>query len=290
MHRTTALSLFLIPLLFLSGCNALGSGDNTAEPTVTPADVPTDERTPTPVSQLAPGLTRYGVVDRVALGTAHDATLSNTSYTYLSSVTERYANDTLRARQTTKARVVEPKGRFYFVNNHTLRRVPRVNNTDRRIEIWSDGTRVLRAATVGNNTTYQKGSSVGVSTSDFSNGAQFYTLFRAINTRVVDRKTRNGTTLYRIKSTKVPHPSALSEGRTNIYKNPRNLTFHALIDSHGTVHEYRLAYTATGTARNTNVTTRIVKTVRYTEIGSTTVERPSWYEAANQTTTPSRSR
>lgn len=77
---------------------------------------------------------------------------------------------------------------------------------------------------------------------------------------------------------------------TNIYRNPRNITFRALIDSRGIVHEYRLAYTATGTKTNTNVTTRIVETIRYTEIGSTNVERPSWYETANQSTTPPRSR
>jgi hypothetical protein len=188
MHRTTILCLFLVSFLFLSGCNAFGGGDNTARQTVTPADVPTDGTTQTPVV-LAPGLTRYGVVDPVALGDAHNAALSNTSYTYMKTVTEQYANGTLRSRWTTKAHVVEPKGRFYFIQYQHFKRVPRTNNTNRRYEIWSNGIRVLTAMTVGNTTTYRKGYSLDVFASDFSDGTRFYTLFQVINTRIVDQKT-----------------------------------------------------------------------------------------------------
>jgi hypothetical protein len=125
MHRATALRLFLVALLLLSGCNAFSGGDNTTRQTVTPAAVPTNGPTQTPTTQLAPGLTQYGVVDPVALGAAHNAALSNTSYSYVKTVSETYANGTLRARRTIKARVVEPKRRFYSILDRGL---PGVHN------------------------------------------------------------------------------------------------------------------------------------------------------------------
>jgi hypothetical protein len=286
----TTLCLFLVALLLLSGCNAF-SGSDTKAPTVTPADVPTDRPTPTQVHTLAPGLTQYGVGDPIALGNAHNAVLSNTSYTYIATTTEKYTNGTLRARQTVKARVVEPKGRYYAIENFTFYRVPGINNMNRRIEYWSNGTLLLSVRKIGDNTSYQKISSPAISASYFSRDPRFYALFGSLDTRVVGRKTHDETTLYRLKSTEITDPTSFSRGMTNRYENPRNVTFQALIDFRGVVHEYRLAYTATGIGMNTNVTTRIVETVRYTEIGSTNVERPSWYEkVANQSVTPSRSR
>lgn len=290
MRRRTTPCLFLVFLLFLSGCNTFNIGGDPSISTVTPADVPTDGPT-TQDHTLAPGLTQYGVVDPVALSNAHETALSNTSYTYLKTVTETYTNGTLRARKRTEIRIVQPTRRFYLISDSYFPNVPNFDVTTRRFEIWSNGELTLLEITSGNNTTYRKHRPSDGSNSFFPDGNRFYTLFKAIDTRVVGQKMRNGRTLYRVESENITIPSVFSGGgMTNIYRNPRNITFRALIDSRGIVHEYRLAYTATGTKTNTNVTTRIVETIRYTEIGSTNVERPSWYETANQSTTPPRSR
>jgi hypothetical protein len=291
MRRTPALYLFLVALVFLSGCNVFGGGNN-VKTTVTPADVPTDKSTPIPT--LAPGLTKYGVVNSTALNNAHNAALSNTSYTVLVTTTERYTNGSPRARRMTRTRVVEPVGRYYSIMEwEGPSQVFATNSTYYHIEWWSNGERLLIARTVGNNSTYMKSSQPSRRWPDFSNSNdRFYFLFQAVDTRVVGKETLNGTMLYRIESTEVLHPYLVVGGMAGVYDDPRNITFQALIDSRGIVPEYRIAYTATDTATNTNenITIRIVRTVRYTEIGSTTVERPSWYETANQSTTPTPSR
>lgn len=281
MQRASLASLVLVVFVMVAGCNAFNGGSEM--PRVAPKDVPTAEPTQTPVSRLAPGLTLYGVVDPHALSQAHDAALNNTSYTYLESVTKEYINGTLRARQTVTTRVVDPIGRFYTIVTKDLPRVPSPA-THLRFEYWSDGTGMLVARTVGSNTTYQKFPANRANV-EISNSKQLSTLFQAIDTRVVNRTTRNGTTLYRLEATQITDPIALFE-LTNIfttpktatmYENQRNVTFYALIDSHGLVHEYRLAYTKTLVTNGRNVTIRTIISIRHTNVGSTTVERPSWY-------------
>nr|WP_264822408.1 hypothetical protein [Halocatena marina] len=117
----------------------------------------------------------------------------------------------------------------------------------------------------------------------FPRGEQYYTLFQAVDTKVINHTTNNGTTLYRLTSTEIADPTQLDWHESGM-KKFRNLTFHAVIDSRGVVHEYRLAYTATLTETNPSTSVRVVSTTRYTKMGSTTVDRPSWYAKANNTT------
>jgi hypothetical protein len=59
-----------------------------------------------------------------------------------------------------------------------------------------------------------------------------------------------------------------------------NATFNATITDSGFVREHNIAYTMFN-----NETLRVDRTVRYTEVGNTTVERPSWYDAASANAT-----
>jgi hypothetical protein len=283
MSQTINLRLCLVVLLLLSGCNAFSGGETAETPLVTPADVPTEE--PRSVRGFAPGLTRQGVVDPIALGRAHEAVLSNTSYTVLSKRTVRYTNGTVRMRETTTTQVVTPAERYYMIREQSSETIDDVNYTSIKEAHWSDGTRVLVAKSQQNNTTYKKYESSDrfYYISVFQRGRRFFDLFYAIDTHIASHTTRNGTTLYRLASTEIIQTDHLP-GIGYVYKKPRNFTFHAVIDSRGLVHEYRLAYTVTLTETNQPTPVRIVKTVRYTRIGNTTVERPPWYHKANSTT------
>jgi hypothetical protein len=288
MSLRIGLSLCLVVLLLLSGCNAFSSGEAAETPQVTPADVPTEE--PRSVRGFAPGLTRQGVVDPIALGRAHEAVLTNTSYTVLSKRTVRYLNGTVRMRGTTTTRVVAPADRYYMIREQYRPAVDDTNHTSIKTARWSDGTRELVAISRNNNTTYKSHELSLVRNSyiyGLQQGKRFFNLFSAIDTHIINNTIRNETTLYRLASTKITQPDYIP-GVGSVYKNPRNLTFHALIDSHGLVHKYRLAYTATFKKTNRSTPVRIERTVRYTRIGNTTVERPPWYRAANSTT-PERS-
>ena len=287
MNRSQVLPIVIAAMVVLSGCNALtgGGGDDTETetPTVTPVDVPTDEPTATPVPVLAPGLTGAGVVDAADLANAHEDALNDDSYTVVSNNTIRYANGTLRFQWNRTMRVAEGLEPFYIVSRpNGSGRQPVVSS--QRVERWSNGERLYSAIVRQNDTKYSV-SALNRGFISVQNGEQFLTLFNALETRVVGQETRNGTEIYRIRATNVTNPEYLPRSVLNTSKNPRNISFRALVDSEGVVRSYHLAYTATDIWRGVETTNRVTQSLHYTDIGSTVVERPDWYEAANHTTT-----
>ena len=285
MNRSQVLPIVIAAMVVLSGCNALTGGDDTETetPTVTPVDVPTDEPTATPVPVLAPGLTGAGVVDAADLANAHEDALNDDSYTVVSNNTIRYANGTLRFQWNRTMRVAEGLEPFYIVSRpNGSGRQPAVSS--QRVERWSNGERLYSAIVRQNDTKYSV-SALNRGFISVQNGEQFLTLFNAFETRVVGQETRNGTEIYRIRATNVTNPEYLPRSVLNTSKNPRNISFRALVDSEGVVRSYHLAYTATDIWRGVETTNRVTQSLRYTDIGSTVVERPDWYEAANHTTT-----
>ena len=286
MSQRISLCLCLVVLLCLPGCNALSGGETSETPMVTPASVPTNE--PMSAHGLPPGVTEQGVVDPIALGRAHEAVLNETSYTVIEKFTVKYTNGTLLSRTTETRQVVAPTERYYVTIRWYRPNTDIASYTVKNKSIWSDGERVLVAISDSqtNETTYQYYQSLDMHESSlrgFPRGEQLYNLFYAIDTEIDNYTTHNGTTLYRITATEIKGPDTLL-GFGNVTKNPRNITFHAVIDSRGLVHKYKLSYITTFTTKNYSTPIRIVRTARYTKIGNTTVERPPWYSKANRTT------
>lgn len=290
MKRSISVLLVALALVF-AGCNGLlPGGDSTPTETVTPVAVPTDKPTSTPVSQLAPGLTRQGVTDVFALGEAHASVLGGTSFTAHRENTIRYSNGTVYRRFEIDGQLAATEPRYSITLNQSGA-VLKGHRTSR--QIWSDGERVLVAKYLVGNTSYRvprdlTGEPIpldglpqrflGV---DLTSPQPIYTLFGVFETRVVDETTRNGTTLYEVAAVNVTRPDRLG---TAVVSNPRNFSFRALISPEGLVREYRLRYTATlADQRNlsTNGETVTVRhTVRYIRLGNTTIERPPWYDDA----------
>jgi hypothetical protein len=83
MQRTSLLSLVLVGLVVVAGCNAFSSGSNT--PLVTPMDVPTDTPPPTvaPADSRLPQQCRpiqqIGVENAAALAAAHNSSGASTA-------------------------------------------------------------------------------------------------------------------------------------------------------------------------------------------------------------------
>lgn len=103
--RSAVLGSVLIMLIVLTGCSAFPFDEDRATArTVTPAPVPTDRPTATPVLMVAPGVSATGIENPTALVDAHAALLDNISYTVHTRNVERYVNGTLRRRTTTHAR------------------------------------------------------------------------------------------------------------------------------------------------------------------------------------------
>ena len=135
------LSLLLVVCVVLAGCNGVFGGDTQETSTLTPAAVPTDEPTRTPLPQLAPGLTGEGVVNASALAAAHDATLEDTSYTARRTVTYRTPNGTPVRRIESVTRVADD-GRFRITKRWNG------STSLRRVAYYHDGDRLLVATTV----------------------------------------------------------------------------------------------------------------------------------------------
>jgi hypothetical protein len=285
MVRSTRLGAVLVLAIVLAGCNGLVlGGDGTPTQTITPAAVPTDEPTSTPLPELAPGLTGDGVVAPFTLGDAHASVLDGSSYTLHENVSVVYRSGMIYSSGTAETRITTDAGRYAVVRTGSQTRASFPVIEER---FWSNGNRTFSVRTSTDERTYAiaRGGDGPlpirrVVAADPNNSERIATLFGAMETQVVGQTVRNGTQLYRVRGSNLTSAFAL-DGE---WKNPHNAVLVALVDPRGFVNEYHLNYTASIDGDPV----RISRRVRYTDVGSTAVERPSWYEAAvrNATTTP----
>jgi len=278
MHRRT---VAVVALALLAGCSGVapgGSGPAADTSTVTPAPVPTDIETETPRPQLAPGVGPKGSTDPFSLASTHDAILGRNSHVRSTNRTVRYANGTLR-RQVVTSRADAGGGRYHQHIRIDGGDVPRVD-APVRAQQWSDGDQLLQRFESGDNVTYgrlapgeyaQRGP-IYIHTPDTED--RLYVLVSLFETRLADREDTGDRSRYRIASTGVRRPDALDRFVTA--DGPRNATFGATVTGRGLVASYRLAYE--GEIDGTTVT--VVRSASYDDIGTTTVERPTWYDRA----------
>lgn len=289
--KRSIIVVFLVLSISLAGCNSILGPDN--EPTsrtVTPVGVPTDNPTPTPIPQLAPGLTKHGVVDQFALGEAHASVLNGTSFTHHYETTVRSANGTIEYQTKSSVRVTANRSR-YDVKLYVLG----FNQTSGySTEQWSNGTRVIMAQRSAENTSYRivrglDGEPIssnfgnqGILRSNPASSQSVYRLFSGVETRVVGKTHQNGSTLYEVAATNVTNPTTFALAGTT---ERRNFSFRALVTPAGLVKESRVGYNTTlnGSSVPTSLTGKTVtvsRTVRYSHLENTTIGRPAWYENA----------
>lgn len=251
MYRVLALAL----LLLLTGCGAPAAPDKSS--TVTPAPVP--EKTQNP---LPPGVDERGVYDPERLVDAHADALANTSYTAQVTSVLRVRGE-FRSRYARVIRLSAGEKRVHYVLNKTDRR----NDTARvrHIERYIEGERLYVAVSEGNDTTYRmqeitrSRSFLAAST---GNRQGFGRLLGRLRPTLTDAQTENGTTLYRL----VAGPSDI--------RPLQNVTFVALVDRRGIVHEYTVTYGV----RRDGEPVQVQVDVAFTDIGTTTVRRPGWVD------------
>ncbi|EMA39617.1 DUF7537 family lipoprotein [Halococcus hamelinensis] len=278
--------------LVLTGCNGFVPGDGPSTETVTPVAVPTDEPTPTPTPQLAPGLEEAGVTDPFELGEAHAAALDDRSFTVHSETTVRFANGSVYRHDERIGRFAANRSR-YDVSSNGSGSVPIHNVSYYSVEAWSDGSQVLTAQRIDENASYDvrrglDGSPASVSEGyngffrfEPGTGQAVYTLFGATETRFVGETRRNGNGFYQVTATNVTNPNAFADVGTTDLRYP---SLRALVAPNGLVREYRLDYTATlddpGNPNETGRTVHVDRWVSYTDVGTTSIERPPWYDEA----------
>lgn len=269
----------VVLLVVVAGCSGV-AGDPPRRFTVTPAPVPTV--TPEPDDGgLAPGLEPGGVVDPEALVEAHARALEGRSYTVDYAETRR-RNGTTVLRYTRHIQLEVDRNRYCYRTGMVVDRGP--DPWRRYVERWTDGRQVLEAVEEDNATAY------GVARNrqdvparpaellpfDPTYKRGLFTLFLRLNTTVAGREERNGTTVYRVEAA---GPGTLSVPSLD------DLSLTAYVEGTGMVRGYRLSYTVTLDEGPMTITGRL----RFTGVGTTTVERPPWYGRALANTTVDRS-
>lgn len=270
-------------LVVLAGCSGIGgtvgdSGGQTTE-TVTPVPVPDTD----PGRHRSTGIDSSGVSDPRTLAAAHDERLENRSYRFVSDQTVRYENGTVRSQYRTDLRLAS--NRTYFVTVRTggpegpglLGKPPAVS------EFWSDGETYVRAFGESDPqyNEFTPASSVGTWRFWASTGAFDVLLtpseligkaLDAVPTRVESTRSVDGGERYRVVEVgapvaELPFPAA---------SPARNVSLVAEIDRSGPVRRLELEYS--GRIDGDRVV--VSRSITYSDIGSTEVRRPPWFDRA----------
>lgn len=274
----------LATLVVLAGCTSVPffGGSEEPVPTVTPVspdDLPT---------QHPPGVTSLRVIDSTALGRAHARAIENTSYVVATNRTVRYVNGTLVSHLATRVSV--DRDRRFLASASTAGPAAPVfiGAPPAEATYWSNGTTYLRRLTHDGETTYAEfdppdtwvgtwrywAEVVPFGARNNRPATYYAAVFSSVPVRVVDRVPRNGTTVFRLEE----HVgwTVSGEGFPGRTESIEDVTLVALVDGDGLVRSLELAYTGTLDGERVHVT----RTIRYTGIGSTEVDRPSWSDRA----------
>jgi hypothetical protein len=257
MARSLVAGCLLVVLVLLAGCNGLADGS--ATPTLTPANAS--------AGSSDRGISASGVQPS-ALADTHDTVLSTTNYTLV--VHERVLSANRTLRNTTFHREVARGGDRYSINRTHETSGIRSTTLAQRIDVWYDGEAALTRLGGRAEARYQRTpTSPPGPLPDPSSHWRIEDAVAAFEVQVSERPNASG---YRVVSTRDLDADSLA---TPTYVGQaRNASLRALVADDGVVRYLRVSYDATYAGRPDQV--RVVRSVRVSRIGATTVEAPPW--------------
>jgi len=217
-------------------------GADTPAPTLTPVPVP--EVTETPVT-LPPGVTGDRVTDATALYEAHTDYIEGRSYTLHVSVDVDSGSSERLFR-------VETPTRYY---RHDL--LPGRNFTR-----YADGERVYVRTTIGDNELFASSDDVDRPT---AHTVRLSKAFLQLDEVRVAKTLVDGELHYELTGSYPVHPAVDSL---------QDVRLRAVLGPQGFVRSLNASYVAVSAGSRTNVT----RSFAYTDVDSTTVERPAWVD------------
>jgi hypothetical protein len=262
--------------LVLAGCPAVSQPSPT--PTVTPAPVPDPVEYP-------PGMTEDGITDPDRLAEVHAERTDATSYTLVSNRTMRYENGSIASQLFLRLHLTESKQ--YVVDTETegpeapvfLGRPPAKG------EFWSNGSVYVVKLTRDNSTRYNEFTTEGFvgtwrywrATVPYGGQAgharsTFSAIFRDVPTTVTGRSTVDGLTRFRVRGETPRSTEFAQEGAGPV----RNVSLVAVVDEIGIIRRFDMQYETTVNGEPV----RFDWSIRYSDIGETTAQRPPWFERA----------
>lgn len=271
----------VVVLVLLAGCGGLvaDSEPGPDQETVTPAPVPTD-------SGLPPGVDPSGVTGPATLSLAHGDTLAGTSYTLVTNRTVRRPNGSLRSSLSVDLRLSATRDYRAAVAARGPDGPVIIGEPPTEAEYWADDDLYLRRQQIDNRTVYSRynASEEYVGTWRFWLGTVALNIdpetdlrrtVASFDTRVADRRTVAGREGVHLVGTSLA-AEAFVDDQSDV-SGVRNATLRAFAAESGFVRSYSVVYEADlpdGTA------VRVRRSVRYRQVGNTTVGRPPWYEDA----------
>lgn len=247
----------------------------------------TSQPTPTPdPDDYPPGVTADGVVDPAALANTHGDTLENTSYTLVSNRTVRYANGTVASGLFVRVELAADR-EFHVTAATAGPDGPLFLGTPPASgEFWSNGTVYLRALTRDGTTTYNEftppDNFVGTwrywrATVPFG-GQEGHAretirgIFADVPAEVTGVRTVDGTAVYRIEGEGAASGEFAKAGSGPV----GNVSMVAAVTESGVLRRLELSYVTFFEGRSV----RVDWTLRYDDVGATTVDRPPWFDRA----------
>lgn len=285
--RTSSITLLTAVIaISVAGCSSIAfdGGSGSPDSTVTPAPVPTSSD----MDSLR-GIGPEAVTDPALAGATHGSVLRDTSYTVTSNRTVTDFNGTTRSQVRTR---IERQPNGVFRADVTIRgpHAPvLLGRPPAQATFWSDGDRYFRKLDRDNKTVYNEFTPVN----GFAGTVSFW-----VNSVALDGPPgRDATTVFELfRSLRVQetpgaettamvtgHELTANESITRRLSAPDDASLVARVRSDGLITAYRLSYTAR-TDDDTRV--RVQRTVRFSAVGETTVERPVWYDRIENDSTP----
>ncbi|WP_246982754.1 DUF7537 family lipoprotein [Halorientalis marina] len=263
----------------LAGCSGF-SGGSEATPTLTPGNAPT------PTKAYPPGVDDSGVVAPGALAEAHTARDDGRSYTLVSNRTVRYANGTVRSDLSVRIELATNRSFFATVSTDGAHGPLLLGEPPASAAYWSNGSTYARALTRDGGTTYNTFTPPDQYTGTWRywtqtvafggrsgySGRTIREVFTSIPTEVVGRETRTGTTVVVLAGTAAETTDFTAPEIDTV----ENLSLRAAVDTEGLVRLVR--YRFDGTVDGEPVV--VERTIRYEDVGSTSVEKPQWLDRA----------
>ena len=292
MHRRLPKTLLLAGLLVLAGCTGTtGSSTTVAEPE--PTATPTATTMPTPDPTPEPAV-KPGQIDAGAVADRHTAAIRDAgSYTMRTNISFDGFNEsspvgafaTLFSLSNT-IRVDLEAGRSLSVGGSEH---PEMPTTETYVDA-ERGQTFRRSATQDGNVTYQTfeyvpaalQNSTDAGAKQMTGGDQVERWLSTVNFSVVGVEQVDGQSFTRLEAEGPDSHAKLNEGlntwNDSDYESMRTTM---LIDDEGIVRElrYEIVVNTSGEAATSTMT------IRWTDVGSTTVQEPNWLDEAQTTTT-----
>ncbi len=259
-----------------------------------PSDAST--ATPTPKRGVAsvpiPGVTADGGVEEAtALARSHVDELRETGYTLRTTRTIHDIDQRLRSSLSLEVTVDTDERYLATVATAGPGAPVLLGSPPSQATYWSDGDVYLRATSDGEETTYNsfRPPDGHASTRDYwvntvPFGGQtgtarryFAAIFEVIPTAITGASPIENTTLYRLRNTDERPLEQTSELEQMLgLRLVRDITLTAEVDERGIIRSFHSDHTGQTDDR----TVRVRRAVSYTDIGETSVERPTWYDRA----------